>query len=322
MTGVQRLLLFLKGMCMGAADAVPGVSGGTIALIANIYDELLAAIVAVNPGTARLLITRGLRAAWVAINGEFLVILLSGILVSLVSLAKLVLYLLETHHAELMSFFVGLVLASLWYVNRQLSAWTLAQGLLLGLGLLLSVALAVLPPFQGVDSPLYYFFCGALAICAMILPGISGAFILLLLGAYETVLRGLISLDLPLILVFLAGCVTGLLSFARLLSWLLRHYRPQTLALLLGVLAGSIYKLWPWRLPAEESGVSATVTATVPAYVNISPWSWAAEQGGGMLLICLLLALIGFLLVWSLETLGDKYGTKSTSSGSQSGNSF
>lgn len=309
-----RVLLFLKGMAMGAADSVPGVSGGTIAFIANIYDELLAAIMAVNPATARLLFTRGFKAAWLAVNGEFLLVLGSGILLSLVLFANIVLYLLAEHYAALMSFFVGLIAASVWYVHRQIPAWTLPRTLLLLTGATASVLLALVPPFQGVDNLLYFFLCGAVAICAMILPGISGAFVLLLLGAYENVLRALTGMDWPVILVFAAGCAMGLLSFARLLFWLLRDYRAPTLALLLGVLAGSLYNLWPWR---EMLDTSPTV---LPLYRNISPLQWMAEQGGAGLLVCLVLAVAGFLLVWGLETLvGNsglgKSGSKSNSSG-------
>jgi len=309
-----RVLLFLKGMAMGAADSVPGVSGGTIAFIANIYDELLGSIMAVNTTTARVLFSRGFKAAWLAVNGEFLLILACGLLASLVLFANIVLYLLAEHYAVLMSFFIGLILASIWYVHRQIPAWTLPRTLLLLAGTAASVLLALVPPFQGVDNLLYYFLCGAVAICAMILPGISGAFVLLLLGAYENVLRALTGMDWPVILVFAAGCATGLLSFARLLFWLLRDFRAPTLALLLGVLAGSLYNLWPWR----ELEVSNT--AGLPQYYNISPLQWMAEQGGAALLFCLLLAVAGFLLVWSLETVvGNpglgKSGSKSNSSG-------
>jgi len=302
-----RIKLFLKGLAMGAADSVPGVSGGTIAFITNIYDELLASILAINRDSARLLVTRGFRSAWLAINGEFLLVLGCGILLALILFANIVLYLLAEYFAGLMAFFAGLISASVWYVYRQIPAWTLLRKLLLLVGISCSVMLALVPPFQGVDNLFYYFLCGAVAICAMILPGISGAFVLLLLGAYENVLRALTSLDWPVILVFAAGCATGLLSFARVLFWLLRTQRAATLALLLGVLAGSLYNLWPWR---EQLVAGAGLQ-----YRNISPLQWAAEQGGGALAICLLLAVAGFTLVWSFETLLGKSGSKSTSSG-------
>lgn len=300
-------MLFLKGLAMGAADSVPGVSGGTIAFITNIYDELLASILAVNRDTARLLLTRGPRSAWLALNGEFLAILGSGILVALIGTANLVLFLLEEHYAPLMAFFVGLIAASVWHVNRQLPPWTGARLLLLLSGVTFSVAVALLPRFEGNDNLLYYFFCGAVAICAMILPGISGAFILLLLGAYQPVLLALTGLDFPVILVFAGGCLCGLLSFARLLFWLLRDLRAPTLTVLLGVLAGSLYNLWPWREAAAQEGAELL-------YRNISPLQWAAREGWMALLLCLWLMLAAFALVWVLETLGGKSGKKSSSS--------
>lgn len=310
MAGPSRksLLLFLKGMAMGAADSVPGVSGGTIAFIANVYDELLASIRSINPATLRLLFTQGPLAAFAAINGAFLLTLGLGILLALLLSANLVLWLLANQFSYLMCFFTGLILASVWYVGHQIPRWDLGKLVLVLLGLLFSIGIAVLPRFSGMDSLPFYFFSGAIAICAMILPGISGAFILLLLGAYEPVLQALITLDWPIVLVFSSGCLIGLLSFSHLLYWLLQQHRANTLAGLLGILAGSLYTLWPWRHEITDAeGVSR--------YVNGLPQAADVLTGRPLsLLLALALLLLGFLLVWGLEQVGAKSGAKSSSS--------
>lgn len=301
----NTLLLFFKGMAMGAADSVPGVSGGTIAFISNIYDELLASIKAINPGNIRLCFSAGPLAAWSAINGKFLLTLGLGILSSLLISAHVVLWLLAHQYTYLMCFFTGLILASLWYVGKQITHWNAFQLTMLLAGILLSIGLALLPEFQGSDQLWYFFVCGAVAICAMLLPGISGAFILLLLGAYEPVLNALTSMYWPVILVFAAGCLTGLLSFSRVLYWLLLRHRAPTLAALLGLLAGSLYVLWPWRLYTPEE----------PGYQNVLPVALDAISGQGIsLLLALALMLMGFILVLGLDRLGSKSGAKSTSS--------
>ena len=312
MTGArQRLLLFLKGMAIGAADSVPGVSGGTIAFIIHIYDDLLAAILALKPSNLRLLFSQGMASAWRALHGDFLVTLGSGLLLAVVLSANLVVYLLENHYSYLMFFFNGLIIASLWCIVPQVTAWSRARLLLFLLGIVFSIGIALLPGFEGRDNLLYYFACGAVAICAMLLPGISGAFILLLLGAYESVLQGLTEFDLPLISVFAAGCLFGVLSFARLLSWLLDKRRQATMAALIGVLAGSLYALWPWRRP-----VAATTGDTLHLQVNLPPAMTDVLTGQPLSpLLCALLAFGGCTLVVALEIISRKSGAKSNSSG-------
>lgn len=317
----QQLLLFLKGMAMGAADSIPGVSGGTIAFIANIYDELLASIRAVNLHSAALLWQEGPRAAWTAINGNFLLVLGLGILSALVLSANLVVWLLEQQYSYLMCFFNGLILASLPYVALRMPGFRVGYLLLFGLGIAVSVSLSLLPQLPGSSSLLYFFFCGALAICAMILPGISGAFILLLLGAYEPVLNALTSLEWPVILVFASGCLIGLLSFSRFLYWLLHRARAATLAFLLGVLAGSLHALWPWRraLPDSTAGDSHAMLY----YENLAPMAVDVHSGAALSWWAMfLLVLGGIVLVVALEWAGSKFKAKSSSSGQKSANTF
>jgi putative membrane protein len=307
MNSRQALLLYLKGMAMGAADSVPGVSGGTIAFISGIYDELLASIQAFDlslPGM--LLQKKGFRRAWQHVNGTFLLVLGGGILTSLVLFAGLVGQMLETRYSYLMCFFTGLITASIYYVGRHVRTWTAREVLLLVSGAALSILLSVITPFAGLDNALYFFCCGAVAICAMILPGISGAFILLLLGAYTPVLAAVHNLDFGILAVFISGCACGLLCFTRFLTWMLRAHRMPTLATLLGVLAGSLYTLWPWRPPAGTVSDPGQDTMLTDVLTGAPLTLW----------LCVALAAFGFLLVFTLEHLGSKSKGKSNSSAS------
>lgn len=243
----QYLSVFFKGMAMGAADVVPGVSGGTIAFITGIYDRLIAAIAACTPNKLMWLARGRFRETWVSIDGAFLFTLLAGVLTSIASLARLITYLLEAHPERLWSFFFGLILVSVFIIGRQITRWNVWTILaaIVGTGFAFLITVAV--PLQLPATLLVVFFAGSIAICAMILPGISGSFILLLLGLYTNILAAVRSLDLLLIAVFATGCIAGLLSFSRLLSWLLTHARNITLAFLTGLMVGSLNKVWPWK---------------------------------------------------------------------------
>lgn len=240
-------LIFLKGMAMGAADVVPGVSGGTIAFITGIYDRLLAAISACTPDKL-LWFARGRgREIWRAIDGGFLVTLLAGIMVSIGTLASAISYLLEVHPELIWSFFFGLILVSVFLVGREIRNWNLWTLLMLVMGAAGAYIITVAAPVQWPVNPPMVFLAGAIAICAMILPGISGSFILLLLGMYAAILDAVRSFEVGLLLIFAGGCLVGLLSFSRLLTWLLQHARSATLALLTGLMVGSLNKVWPWK---------------------------------------------------------------------------
>lgn len=303
----SKLLLYLKGMAMGAADSVPGISGGTVALITNIYEELIFSIQSVNHHALKLLLREGPAAAWRHINGTFLVVLLAGILTSLLLLANVVLFLLANYEPQLLAFFGGLILASCWYMTTRIRIWKPAW-LLFGLaGAALAVALAFVPESAGSPSLAYFFFSGALAICAMILPGISGAFILILLGAYGPVLDALRSFELAVILVFAAGCASGLLAFSNLLGWLFRHHHEPTMIFLFGILIGSLYSIWPWKVPvAFRLDSSGEEVPTL--YRNLWPGDYARVTGDDFsVLAAALLVVIGFLLVYVLEKTAGKY---------------
>ena len=237
----------LRGMGMGAADVVPGVSGGTIAFITGIYEELIETINKFDLNAIKILRKEGVAAAWNHVNGNFIVSLLLGIGISVVSLAKAITYLLENHPIPIWSFFFGLVAASIWFVAKQVKKWAFPPILTFIIGAAIAYYITILPATQGTISYPYYFLSGMVAICAMILPGISGSFILLLMGSYKAVLEAVHERDFAIIATVGAGAIIGLLSFSRLLKWMFHKYHDATIALLSGFLLGSLNKIWPWK---------------------------------------------------------------------------
>lgn len=240
-------IVFFKGLAMGAADVVPGVSGGTIAFISGIYERLLAAIAACTPAKVVWLCQGRWRETWTAIDGTFLIVLLAGILTSIASLARVISYLLVAWPQLIWAFFFGLILVSIWLVGKQIGRWNAGTVAALIGGAVFAYLITVAVPLQWEATPLMLFLAGSIAICAMILPGISGSFILLLLGLYSAVLGAVKEFEMTLLGIFMLGCVAGLLCFSRLLGWLLSHLRHITLAFLTGLLIGSLNMVWPWK---------------------------------------------------------------------------
>lgn len=284
--------VFLRGMLMGAADIVPGVSGGTMAFITGIYQRLLHAISAFDLSVLTLLTRRRWLEAWRQVDASFLLTLLAGIAVSIFSLARVISHFLETAPLLIWSFFFGLILASALVLTRHVGQWSIAAVLGLLAGTLLAAAIGLAPAATLPAVPGSFFIAGFVAICAMILPGVSGSFILVLLGMYPAVLAAVKSLDVLLLVQFAAGAACGLLSFARLLSRLLERYHGPTLATLTGFLFGSLLVVWPWKLDAGDQG------ATQP----VSPMHYAEAFGDGQLLACVLLMCVGAVAVWQLES--------------------
>ena len=243
----ERVKLFLKGMAMGAADVVPGVSGGTIAFISGIYEELLASIRALGPDTLAVLRAQGPAAAWRQFNGGFLLTLVAGIATSVLLLVRPITWLLEHEPVLIWSFFFGLIAASVIVCGRLVKHWTAGPLVGLVLGAALAYAVGVLHAGSGSDSLWFYFLAGAIAICAMILPGISGSFILLLLGAYGPVMEAVKSFDLLVVGTVGLGAILGLMSFSRLLTWMFQRHHDLTVATLSGFLLGSLSIVWPWK---------------------------------------------------------------------------
>lgn len=297
---LDYIVVTLKGIAMGAADVVPGVSGGTIAFISGIYEELITSINNINLGLLRKWKTVGFKAVWQEINGNFLLALFVGIFISLFSLATLVSWLLENQPVLLWSFFFGLVLASVFFVGKEIKKWNLGIIVAFILGALIAFFITTLPPNENIDSLPFLFLSGALAVCAMILPGISGAFILVLLGSYKTILDAVHGRDIKIIITVALGAVFGLLSFARLLKWMFTHYKNVTLAILTGFILGSLNKIWPWKRVLETKiyGDKSVVLDT-----NTSPFNY---EGDPQILYALVTAIIGFSLIFILERTASK----------------
>ena len=287
-------VLTLKGMAMGAADVVPGVSGGTIAFIAGIYDELINSIKSINMHSLKLLFTGKIAAFWKAVNGNFLFALLLGIAISVFSLAKLITYLLLNEPVLVWSFFFGLVLASTWFVTKDIKGWNWKTVAGFVGGAVIAYYITVATPAETSTNLMFIFLCGAIAICAMILPGISGSFILVLLGKYFYVKEAVKTLDLVVLGVFAFGAALGITSFSRVLSYALKNFRNITLSVLSGFMLGSLNKVWPWK--EVEKLVSDGHEVMIEH--NIAPNTEVAEA--------VVLMLIGFILVYVLEKISAK----------------
>ncbi|WP_440069450.1 DUF368 domain-containing protein [Tenacibaculum discolor] len=296
-------VIMLKGMAMGAADVVPGVSGGTIAFISGIYEELLGSISNVNFKLLKTLQKEGFASAWRQINGNFLASLFVGIFISIVSLAKMISWLLIHHPILVWSFFFGLVLASIIYIAKQVTQWNLVSGILLILGTILAYYITTLNPLVSEQSSMsFMFLAGAIAICAMILPGISGSFILVLLGAYKPVLAAVNNRDFTTITFVGLGAIIGLLTFSRVLKYLFENYKNYTLVVLTGFIIGSLNKIWPWKkvLTYRTNSHGEQVPFNE---LSISPFSY---DGNPQLMYATVLAIIGFGLILLLEKLAVK----------------
>ncbi|MFG0382048.1 DUF368 domain-containing protein [Pseudomonas sp. zbq_18] len=298
-------LLFGKGMAMGAADVVPGVSGGTVAFITGIYDELLRSIASVPEALVQLLRGRVAK-AWQIANVNFLLVLFAGILTSVFSLARLITWLLDTHPIPLWSFFFGLILVSSHLVAREIGRWNWTRVFSFVVGIAFAWWITVASPMQWGSDPLSLFLAGAIAICAMILPGISGSFLLLLMGLYAVVLGAVKSLDLAVLAVFAAGCLIGILSFSRLLSWLLSHYRDLTLAFLTGLMLGSLNKVWPWKQTLTWRSDSHGQQVPLQQE-NLWPTQFTSLVGqDSQWMLAIMLAVAGVVLVLGLEWLAGR----------------
>lgn len=261
------LIIALKGVAMGAADAVPGVSGGTIAFISGIYEELITTISTINISLFKTLKNQGLKAFWKQANGSFVLALLTGIIISFISFMRLAKYLIEYHPVLIWSFFFGLIVVSIYFVGKQITKWNISTYIALIIGAGLAYYITSLPALAANSNPFYLLFAGAIAICAMILPGISGSFILVILGAYKTLSDAFHDFDLKRIGLFALGAVIGLLSFSRVLKWLFENYKNTTLAVLTGFIFGSLNKVWPWK---KTVSVMADATGEVLNFSAVS----------------------------------------------------
>ncbi|MEJ8801051.1 DUF368 domain-containing protein [Pontibacter sp. H249] len=306
----EYILLFSKGVAMGAADVVPGVSGGTIAFITGIYEELLNSIRSVNGEAIKLLLRFNIAGFWKHINGTFLVVLLAGIGLSFASLSRLILYLLANYPEMLWSFFFGLIVASAVVVAKKITRWT--PGVIISgvVGAAIAFYITVATPGQTPEAYWFIFLSGAIAICAMILPGISGSFILVLLAKYEFIMLALKDFKISIIITFGLGCLTGILSFSHVLNWMLKHYHNITVALLTGFMVGSLNKVWPWKQTLETyTDRHGEVKPLVQE--NVLPGTYETIVGHeSYLTYGIALALFGFFLVYLIDKFTDDNTTK------------
>ena len=317
------LMVGVKGACMGAADVIPGVSGGTIAFITGIYDEFVGSIARVDAEAVRLLLKGKIRDFWKHINGTFLLSVVAGIGVSVVSLAGLMQMLLSDYPVQTWAFFFGLIVASSLFILRGISGWKALDGGLLALGVVLGVTVCTLSPTQTPDALWFIFISGAIAICAMILPGISGSFILLILGKYQYIMGAISGLtteenfsqNLVIIAVFLVGAVFGILSFSKFLHWLLARWNKETLIVLAGFIIGSLVKVWPWSNAEaivcsqnpELALMAENLEGGLPAELVSQYMAGADLHIAGAVVF----ALIGFSLVTGVEIVGKMLSKKS-----------
>lgn len=298
---MKYLGIYLRGLAMGAADVVPGVSGGTIAFITGIYNELIESIKNINIQALKQLKNNGFSAFWQHINGSFLLALGLGILTSIALFANLIHHLLESYPQYLWSFFFGLIIASAVVILRQVSQWHLAEISFLIIGIIIASFISLATPMSIKASPLIFFLAGSVAICAMILPGISGSFILLLMGLYIPILEAVKGFDIGLLGLFLLGAALGLGLFVRLLSWLLKQHPNRLLSLLTGFMLGALFKVWPFketistRLNSKGEQIAFIQENRLPDINNIE-----------MLIICLTMFALAVLLVWILEVKTNK----------------
>lgn len=303
------IILFLKGMGMGGADVVPGVSGGTIAFITGIYKELLDSINSFDKHAIQLLLGWKIADLWKHVNGRFLVTLLSGVFVSILSLAKLLHFLLNHHPIQLWSFFFGLIIISAIVVSRQIIHWRISSVISGIVGIVIAFFITSATPAATPENYLFIFFSGAIAICAMILPGISGSFILLILGKYVFIIESVKNLNIPVIAVFGLGCTVGLLSFSRLVSWLLKKYHDLTVALLAGFMIGSLNKIWPWK-ETVSTRLNSKGELVPLIQKNLWPTEYMQKVDQPLVLQAIVYCCVGILLIIGIEKIARMAGQK------------
>ncbi len=310
----KNIMVAIKGACMGAADVIPGVSGGTIAFIMGIYDEFVGSLASINAEAVKLLFSGRFKEFWKHINGSFLLSLFVGIGFSIVALAGLMQYLLANQPIQTWAFFFGLIIASSLFIVRGIKGWAVREVLFLIFGVILGVVICTLTPTQTPDALWFIFLSGAIAICAMILPGISGSFILLILGKYQFIMGAISDLvsgvdivrNLIIIGIFGIGAIFGILAFSKFLHWLLARWQKETMIVLAGFIIGSLVKVWPW------SNMEAIVCSQFPAVaemaesgIDIAPMvAQNLDKVDMMVGSAVIFALTGFFLVTGIEMAG------------------
>lgn len=301
-TGKRRVLgLFIRGLCMGTADVIPGVSGGTIALITGIYDDFVGALASVNSRLFSGLFGGRFGQVWTQLNGSFLLPLLTGIAVAIKVFARPVTFLLETYPVPFWGFLTGLIAASAIVVGRRVSHWKVGLSFATLVGVVVGYFISTAVPYKTGAESYKFFLSGSVASVAMILPGISGSFILLLLGKYQQVFQAIAEMNLKIIATFGAGFVVGILSFAKLLKRLLASYYGPTMTFLVGLMVGSLRRVWPFREPVDS--VDGKGLAIEDHYACTLPSEFTGE-----VLVTLVLTMVGAVLVFAIEAAASRRG--------------
>lgn len=307
----QYIGLLLKGMGMGAANVVPGVSGGTIALITGIFEKLIDSIKSFNLTALNLILHGKFRQFASHVNLNFLLAVFAGVFVSIVSIARVFGYLLEHHPVHIMAFFFGLILASIYYVGKTIDKWKMPVMVSFIVGTIVAVMLSILEPAQENSSIWYLFICGIVATCSMILPGLSGSFVLILMGNYQLVMIDAVNaMNLKILLPVIVGAAAGLLLFSNLLSWLYKKYRNITIALLTGFILGSLGIIWPWKteIPAKNE-LGEILTKNGETIIEGYQWFFPQQLNTDVVLAVVFM-LVGILVIWATETLATQKSTK------------
>lgn len=289
--------IFLKGLAMGAANVIPGVSGGTVAFITGIYERLIDALKNIDVQAIKLFFSGKFQAFAQKIDFTFLVTLFSGVFVSILSLAKLLELAFEHYETLTLSFFFGLILASVWAVSKQITRVIPSVILSFLIGVTIAIGIAFLPPAQSNDSFIYLCICGIVAICSMILPGLSGSYVLLLMGNYVLVLKAISSMDVKIIIPVAIGGIVGLISLSRLLSYLFSKFRNIAIAVLSGFVAGSLLIIWPWKV---------NVTKMLAGKEKVVGYQWEMPAMDSQFIYSVLLIVIGFVIVYWMEQKSDQ----------------
>ena len=300
----ENILLTLKGIGIGAANVIPGVSGGTIAFLTGIYERLINSLKSFNFKTTKLLL-KGRFKEWAKeTDFIFLLYILLGIVISAFSLSKLMLYLLENEPIATWSFFFGLVLVSCYYVLKEIKKWNIGVFISLAIGIAIAVWVSLASPSETPDTWWFILIAGAVSICGMILPGISGSFLLVLMVKYEDLMRSISELDIKRLLLYVIGSVAGILAFSHLLGWLLKNWYNQTIALLTGFMAGSLIKIWPWQQVLQGVGDKAISHPITPAKYQL------LNSASPQIATAIIMAIIGIAIVVVVESLAGKSAKK------------
>lgn len=303
----QYIINIFKGAAMGAANVIPGVSGGTIALITGIFERLINAIKSFNITAIKILLKGDFKEFAKHVDLAFLISVFIGVGVSIISFAKLLGYLFENYPIHIWAYFFGLILASVYFVGKRVDNWNLSSIVSIIFGVAMAIGISILTPASENDGLIYLFICGAIAACSMILPGLSGSFVLILLGNYQLVMIDAVNeFNISILTPVVVGAGFGLLAFSYILSWVFKKYKNQTIALLTGFIAGSLAILWPWK--ETVTTIIDRHGETIPLkQSNVFPWNYTEiTNNESHFIFAVILMVIGFISIWILEKYAEK----------------